>query len=193
MKLKEATHYIFQRMENELPSNLYYHSVIHVKDVMHSARQLAEMEGINEYEKELLFTAVSFHDCGFIYQTGNHEEKGCEIAQEILPQFDYTNEEIARICGMIMATKIPQTPNNILEEIICDADLDYLGRDDFWAIGDKLFQELTELGIIQNENEWNKLQQRFLSSHTYFTQSAKKLREAQKEAHLEKVIKNTHK
>lgn len=187
MKVKQATHYIFQRMENELPANLYYHSVIHVKDVMHSAKQLAEMEGISAYEQELLYTAVSFHDCGFIFQSKDHEEKGCDIAREILPEFGFSTEEIERVCGMIMATKIPQSPKNLLEEIICDADLDYLGRDDFWSIGSKLYQELTELGILQNEEEWNKLQQKFLSSHVYFTESAKKLREQRKEQHLNAV------
>lgn len=152
-----------------------------------AALRLAELEGISDYEKQLLLTAVVFHDSGFIYQTKDHEERGCAIVREVLPQFNYNPEEIERICGMIMSTKIPQKPNNLLEEIICDADLDYLGREDFWEIGNHLYQELSVYGILSNEQEWNNLQLRFLNSHHYFTQSAIQLRQATKQAHLKKI------
>jgi uncharacterized protein len=84
----------------------------------------------------LLKTACLFHDIGFTISGQDHEERGCEIAEEVLPDLNYDSDQINRIKGMIMATKIPQTPNNKLEQIICDADLDYLGRDDFFSIGD---------------------------------------------------------
>ncbi len=187
MKVKAATAYILKRMETELPINLYYHSIMHVLDVLKSASIIADMESVSAYEKDLLTTAVAFHDSGFIYHAKNHEEMGCNIVREVLPEYDFTNEEIERICGMIIATKIPQSPNNLLEEIICDADLDYLGRDDFWTIGTKLFHELTEMGILQNEEEWNKLQLNFLENHHYFTNSAKRIREKLKLEHLNKV------
>lgn len=187
MKVKEATAHILKRMESELPINLYYHSIMHVMDVLKSARNIADMEGISAYDTDLLITAVAFHDSGFIYQARDHEETGCRIAREVLPAYDYTDVEIELICGMIMATKIPQTPHNLLEEIICDADLDYLGRDDFWTIGTKLFHELTEMGILQNEQEWNKLQLKFLENHQYFTRSARMIREKLKLEHLNKV------
>jgi hypothetical protein len=88
---------------------------------------------------------------------------------------------------MIMATKIPQTPNNLLEQIICDADLDYLGRTDFWDIGNKLFQELMSLNAIKSEQEWSRIQLVFLNQHQYFTDSAKNLRAVEKENHLQKI------
>jgi len=188
MKLNEATDYILKRMERELPLNLFYHSIAHVKDVMQSAAIFAEMEGLSHYEKDLLKTAVAYHDCGFIINGKNHEELGCEIARENLPNYGYSSEEIETICGMIMATKIPQTPNNLLEEIICDADLDYLGREDFWSIGNKLFLELTDMGVLNTEEAWNKLQLNFLVNHNYFTNSAKNLREKTKVDHLNKVM-----
>ena len=109
----------------------------------------------------LLLTAVLFHDSGFLKQQKEHERVGCDIAREYLPEYDYSPEQVEMICGMIMATKIPQTPHNKLEQIICDADLDYLGRDDFFTIGNKLYDELCMYGIISTELEWNKLQVRF--------------------------------
>lgn len=187
MKIAQANAHILKRLENELPGYLYYHSLQHVLDVHHSAMKLAEMEHVSERDKQLLSTAACYHDCGFIYQSKDHEEKGCEIAWQTLPGYNYTEEQIEKICGMIMATKIPQSPKNKLEEIICDADLDYLGRDDFWEIGNKLYHELSEMKILETEEQWNRIQLSFLNSHNYFTQSAKATRQETKVLHLQKV------
>jgi exopolyphosphatase/pppGpp-phosphohydrolase len=145
------------------------------------------MEKISEYDSMLLQTAVLFHDSGFTIQSKDHEELGCKIVRESLPIFGYTPEEIASICGMIMATKIPQTPTNIMEQIICDADLDYLGRDDFWEIGYNLYKELEIYGILTDERDWNKLQLKFLNAHQYFTYSAKSIRKEKKDAHTKRI------
>jgi len=120
MKFKEAELYILEKLKNELPSNLYYHSYSHVMDVLQAAITYAEMENISEYETTLLKTAVLYHDSGFIVQSKDHEMLGCDMVQAKLPEFDYTEEEINRDQGMIMATKIQQTPHNILEQIVCD-------------------------------------------------------------------------
>lgn len=188
MKFKEAESFILDKLKNELPSNLYYHSFSHVMDVLQAAITYAEMENISEYETTLLKTAVLYHDSGFIVQIKDHEMVGCDMVQATLPEFEFTDEEIKRIQGMIMATKIPQTPHNILEQIICDSDLDYLGREDFWQIGNNLYKELEIYGILNNQEDWNRLQLKFLSSHQYFTQSAINLRNEKKTQHLNLVI-----
>lgn len=109
---------------------------------------------------------------------------GCQVARDSLPAFGYTQHQIDRICGMILATRIPQKPQNRLEEIIADADLDYLGRDDFRIIGNRLFEELQTYGIIRTEQQWNALQIDFLEQHHYFTQTAIKTRKEKKEKHV---------
>ncbi|MBJ7429522.1 MAG: HD domain-containing protein [Bacteroidia bacterium] len=187
MDYQKASDFIINKIKTELPGNLYYHSYNHVMDVLQAAIQLGEMENLSEYDLTLLKTAVLFHDSGFIKQNNEHEAIGCEIAKESLPNFNYSTEQIETICGMIMATKIPQTPNNLLEQIICDADLDYLGRDDFWVIGNHLFMELKMYGVLKNENDWNLLQLKFLTKHNYFTKSAIMLRQEKKNDHIEKI------
>ncbi len=184
MQFEKVKKYILGRLKKELTKNLTYHSLEHIKDVYAAAEQLASLEKISEDEKQLLLTAVLFHDSGFLYSQKDHEKLSCELARLHLPEFDYGPEQIEQICGMIMATQIPQNPKNKLEEIICDADLDYLGREDFFKIGDKLFGELVMYGIIDDEHEWNKLQVRFLEKHHYFTKSAKKLRREKKAENL---------
>ncbi|MCD6010365.1 MAG: hypothetical protein K0Q79_227 [Flavipsychrobacter sp.] len=169
-----------KKLKKELPRNLTYHSAGHIKDVYKSAKRLAKLEGIKGEDLLLLLTAVLFHDSGFLWQQYEHEKVSCEIVREYLPAYGYNEEQIERICGMILATKIPQSPKNHLEEIICDADLDYLGRDDFFRIGNGLYEELCMYGILNNEEDWNKLQAKFLEKHKYFTKSGKKLRKEKK-------------
>jgi uncharacterized protein len=184
MQFKNAKKFILAKLRKDLPKNLTYHSLGHIKDVYQAAENLARLEEVTGDDLTMLLTAVLFHDSGFLRQQVEHERVGCDLAKEFLPAFDYSPEQIACICGMIMATRIPQSPQNKLEQIICDADLDYLGRDDFFTIGNYLFDELCMYGIINNENDWNKLQVRFLESHHYFTDSAKQLRVARKDEHL---------
>jgi len=167
-----------------LPKHLSYHSVAHVIDVYHAAENIGTREHVSGYEMQLLLTAVLFHDTGFIHGVNGHEEESCRIANQYLPGYGYTIDEIKKINGMILATKVPQLPKNHLEEIICDADLDYLGRDDFFPISNNLYSEFKENRIVSSENEWNKLQVTFFENHHYFTNTSLKLRQEKKEQHL---------
>jgi hypothetical protein len=132
----------------------------------------------------LLKVAALFHDSGFLHVYKEHEEKGCMIAKEFLPVFGVSEKQLQQIFGMIMATRIPQQPKNYLEEIICDADLDYLGRDDFYPIGKTLYHEWKAFGFVRDEEDWNKKQVRFLEAHHYFTDSSIVLRASKKAEHL---------
>lgn len=187
IELSELKQIVFDKLNKELPKHLYYHSLGHVVDVYDSAMRIAERESVDPEGINLLLTAALLHDSGFIYQSKNHEEKGAEIAREMLPQYGYSADEIEQICGMILATKIPQNPRTKLEEIICDADLDYLGRDDFWEIGNSLHREILAGGAEMSVKEWNELQFRFLTAHHYFTETAIAERKHKKQKHLDTI------
>ena len=186
-RYEKTKSFIVDKLSRELPSNLYYHGVHHVLDVLSAAEMLSREEKISEEETELVKVAVLFHDSGFIEGAKNHEQRGCDLAKKKLPDFGYSNDEINAICGMIMATSYPQQPKNHLEEIVCDADLDYLGRDDFFTTGSTLLKEMNTNGSVQTEDDWNKLQESFLNSHRYFTDTANRLRNKKKQEHLEKI------
>jgi predicted metal-dependent HD superfamily phosphohydrolase len=184
MDLQKARNYIESRVLRDWPEGLSYHSAEHIHDVYSAAERLAASEGVNGKDLDLLRTAALYHDVGFVKMAKNHEARSCDIARESLPGFGYNDEDIERICGMIMATNIPQEPRDLLEEILADADLDYLGRDDFWTIGALLYNELRHYGVISNVDQWNGLQIRFLEQHHYFTRTALETRKANKDAHL---------
>jgi len=178
---------ILDRLEKELPSYLYYHNVKHTIDVINQAELIGYGEGVDDEAILLLKTAALFHDAGHIIGYDNHEFYGTQLAKEYLPQFQYNQQQIDRICDLIMATQIPPNPNNLLERIMCDADLDYLGRSDFIPVSNTLYEELKEQDKIGDLNEWNQMQLKFISGHQYFTQTAMNLREVNKQKQIERI------
>ena len=186
-RYKEIEEHILGKLKAELPKDLYYHGLHHTKDVLRSAEMIGRDENITEDEMILLKTAVLYHDSGFTKVYRNHEEIGCDMAREELPKFGFKPDEVEKVCGMIMATKIPQRPNNKLENIIADADLEYLGTDEFWRIGNTLFQEIKTYLNVESERQWNIIQMNFLKSHQYHTTFCRNNREALKQKHLAEV------
>jgi len=189
IQLNDIQEIILDKLEKELPKYLYYHNVKHTIDVVTEVELIGWAEGISDEEMLLLKTAALFHDVGHVVQYDNHEYYGTVIAREILPQYGYTEEQIDRICEIIMATKLPPRPKNLLEDIICDADLDYLGRIDFIPVSNTLYKELKEQDKIGTLNDWNKMQVKFISGHQYFTKTARNLREVNKQKQIERISK----
>jgi predicted metal-dependent HD superfamily phosphohydrolase len=187
MDAEGAKAWILAKLKAELPPGRTYHCLEHTLDVYASAIDIAEAEGVNGEGLALLKIAALYHDAGFTQQDLHHEEAGCTIVREVLPKFGFTKTQVERVCDMIMSTRIPQTPRNKLSRILCDADLDYLGRQDFERIGRTLFEEMRTYGVLRTEREWNELQLRFLERHHYFTATNKRLREPLKRENLAKV------
>jgi HD superfamily phosphodiesterase len=188
MNVEQAEAFITSLLRDKLPVELYYHNLRHTLNVARSAGELAELEGVSvKRERDLLRTAALFHDSGFLVNYPNHEAEGCNLARLHLPGFGYAPGDIDAICRMILATRMPQSPESLLEKILCDADLDYLGRDDFDAISEALLAEWQARGKSYTAEAWNKLQVDFLKSHRYWTASAARRREAKKREHLRRI------
>jgi uncharacterized protein len=187
MQFDLLKNYVFEQLEKNLAPTLYYHGAHHTLYVYNAALKIAEHEKITGDDHTVLMTAVLLHDFGFLETYNNHEEKGCVMARQILPGFNYSQGEIDQVCAMIMRTKIPQIAFNKLEEIICDADLDYLGTEHFLTIGNQLYKEFLHYGVVKDEEGWNRLQMKFLVAHQYFTGYAKEFREKKKQENLKLI------
>ena len=194
---KKAERHIMKVLRQRLPENLHYHGIHHTYDVVKAVERIAIMEGVMDDDIFVLKSAATYHDAGFVEQYDSNEPVGARLAEEILPKYGYTEEQIEEVKKLIYATIIPHQPKSKLEEIICDADLDYLGRDDFFQIADTLRMELRDHGKIKSDRLWDEIQVKFLTQHQYFTASAKKMRRAKKQKHLEiikqKLVENNYK
>jgi HD superfamily phosphodiesterase len=160
---------VIQLLENGLSDKLTYHNVSHTLYVLQQVEIIAKKENLNENDLMLLQVATLFHDSGFIKTPINHETESCNIARKYLREFGFTNEKIEIICGMIMATKIPQQPKNKLEMIIADADLEYLGTASYHEIASGLYKELKNFNNNLTSKDWLHIQIQFLENHYYFT------------------------
>jgi len=178
---KKARDYALQRLERDLAPHLYYHSLGHTRDeVVPAAERLATELGVTGMEYILLVTAAYFHDLGYIERMDDHELTSARIASEVLPGFGYSPEQIETIARIILATKLPQSPQTLLEEIMADADLDTLGREDFLQRGYDLRAERAALGKSISDAAWFRSQLEFIQAHHYFTPTAHRLRDRQK-------------
>jgi uncharacterized protein len=184
--------YVLRRMERDLSPQLTYHSLDHTQhEVVPAAESLASREGLKGEDFRLLITAAFFHDVGFIVQYDGHEGASVRIASDILPTFSFQPVKVDIVCKAIMATRLPQSPANLLEEILVDADLDVLGRENFFPRSKDLQRELNALGRGMDDEQWYTTQVKFLKGHTYWTASARELLNAQKQrniAHLEQLL-----
>ena len=181
---------IISKLEQNLPAHLTYHCAAHTKEVLRNAVFLAEKENVSGRDLCLLKIAALYHDTGFLLDRKEHEQKSCVLAMEDLKN-ELKEEDLEKICGMIMATRIPQEPKNKLERILADADLEYLGTDDFETISGNLYRELLHFNPSLSTEEWLDLQIKFISNHSYHTGFCKKQREPKKQENLEKLKRRT--
>ena len=188
MDFKQMKTQIINKLKSLLPDNLYYHDVPHSLNVEKAIIRYANLEGMEDEEILLLRTAALLHDSGFMVQYDDNEDLAIEFSKTFLPQFGYSNNQIDVICKMINATKHSVQPKNIMEEVIIDADYDYLGRPDYPPIVNKLRKEMKEYGTEFTDIDWIKYQLNFLeNTHQYYTVTAKNIRDLGKQSRIQKL------
>ena len=169
---------------SRLPGNLLYHCAGHTLEdetgVVGVADKLARKEGISPYQRELVVAAAYLHDAGYIERYNKNEAIGARIAGEVLPLCGYDPMEIDLIQKMILATEMPANPKTHLEKILCDADVDNLGRNDFFEKNDALRREIG----VNDLKGWYENSIKFMESHQFYTASAKNLRQAKKDENI---------
>jgi uncharacterized protein len=182
---KSAKDHALERLAQDLSPQLFYHSLYHTRDeVLPAVRYLAEQEGVVGDTFQVLMTAAFYHDIGFIVQYQDHETASAMIAAKALPQYGFSTDQLEIIQGIIMATRLPQSPNTLLEKIMADADLDVLGKPDFLSRNQDLRRELEAQGHCIDDLEWYTGQVNFLKSHPFKTRTARERRGPQKQRNL---------
>ena len=188
MDFSEAKDYIVERLVTELPKDLYYHGAHHTFDVVKSVHSLSIGEKLSNADFFILLTAAYFHDAGYIYKYERNEPIAVRMAQDVLPKFDYTDEQIKIIENIILATESAVQPQTPLERIMCDADHDYFGRHDYLKISVSLRKEFAVYDKVYSDIEWLTLQIKYLEEkHQYYTKTAIATRQPMKEAQLVKL------
>ena len=183
--LPAAAEWVRGRLETELPAHLTYHCAAHtIDDVVPAAERLADAEELPVRDRTVLITAAWFHDMGYIVQSEGHEYIGIAFAEGKLPDLGYGPGDVDAVAGLIRATQLPQRPENHLAGLLADADLDVLGRDDFFDSNDALRRELAAGRPDDGDAAWLDDQIMFLTQHRYHTATARGLRDRTKAHNL---------
>ena len=187
-KFQQAAQYAINLLQRNMLPAFTYHNMDHTLDVVDACTHLAELEGIDGKNSQLLLIAAYFHDTGWTAIFGMdtdtynarrilHEEQAVQIVRDILPTYNFTFEEIETITRLIMATKRDHTPADVLEQIIVDADMSPIGQvpSSFLRSNDALRRELEAFGMKVKDTEWYENQKDFLETCCYYTASAREL------------------
>lgn len=165
-ELKEK---IFDDLSNILDENYSYHNLDHTKRVISAAVDIGRNYDLSEKDWRCLLTACLLHDYGFIESHVEHEKISAKLSSQILPKYGFSETDIQIINSLIIATKLEEKPKNLLESIIRDSDLEYLGSEDFIKISPLLKREWINCNVIKSDSEFYKIQYEFISNHSFYT------------------------
>ena len=194
-EIVNKAHQYVQKIFNEhAPPENVYHNLSHTTEVVSAAKEIAAAEGVSDDDLELLIIAAWFHDSGYVKTCKGHEEVSVGYVKEFLQSINYPEDKIKKIESLITITKVPQSPKNHLEEIICDADLSHIGMKGFEEKGDLLRLEYEKRGgKVFADHEWLEISLEFLNQHNFFTSYAKEKFGIQKNIHFIKIEKQLKK
>ena len=186
----EAEAYATNYISEHVPKEYAYHDIQHTKNVVDSCLEIGQHYDLSAKEIEILQIAGWFHDTGYDKGAENHEERSIKYVKDFLSKYSYSAEDTQRICACIQATKMPHQPNSILEQILCDADLNHLGKKTYWDRCGKVRQELTMTRKTNmSEQEWMDFEINFITNHQFFTPIAKELYGKLKQKHIKQLQK----
>ncbi|MCB0742716.1 MAG: HD domain-containing protein [Ignavibacteriales bacterium] len=190
MNIEAIKNHVIEYFSKNNPPENIYHNIDHVKEVVEMVKIIAAFENVSIKELELLTAAAWLHDIGHIKTWANHEELSANYAKNLLLACECSEEEIEVVLGCIRATKIPHKPNNLLEEIICDADVSHIGSTDFFKKSDLLKLELARReNKIFTDSDWINRNIQFIIETKIYTNYGTKNWEQQKQINLAKLRK----
>lgn len=176
-------------LKNQLDKTLTYHGYHHAKDVLKCVDADVKRNKFDDHKSELFRIAAFTHDIGYIDTYKGHEERGVEIVSEIMFEEGYNDKDVAYVKKLILATKPEKRVRTLEEKIMKDADLDYLGRSDFYKVAKTLFNEWVANGIIIDDfNLFEKQELHFLINHKYQTEYAREKRSPGKNKRIAELM-----
>lgn len=184
-KLQKVSAFVYQFLKSELPDNLYFHNISHTLEVVRAVTEIGVNEGLSVGDLEPVKIAAWFHDSGYHSKYLGHEDESIRIAGEFLKNNLYPSDKTEIVISCIQATRYPQAPLSLQEEILCDADLYHFSRPDYGEHEQNLRKEWgAYFNKFYTDEEWAKDNCQLLLSHRYFTRYGKRVLQVRKEQNI---------
>ena len=165
--------YVRELFEEHSDRQLPFHNLEHTEGVVEAARTIGKECGLTPVDLEVVTLAAWMHDIGYLFTYANHEEKSAEVARNFLNEENYPEQSLEQVVGCILATRMPQRPDGLLEEVMCDADMSHLQRKDFLKRSEALRKEWEiHMNEMVTDVEWMEETLRFMREHHFFTEYA---------------------
>ena len=189
--LSAAQDFVTDLLINKLDKTIHFHTLQHTQEVMAGCETMADYYRLEDEDRFALMLAAWFHDTGYTGgKASGHENVSVELSTKFLNEHKVNQQVVNKVIGCISATRLPQTPHTLIEQIICDADLFHLGTSDFKEKNRLLREELNDFGNLElSKKDWRKKNIEFLSKHTYFTSYANEHLDPLKQVYLEELNK----
>lgn len=167
-----------------------FHSITHTEQVVAGVLELATELQLSDEDTEMLQIAAWFHDTGYDQGQDSHESRGMAYAADFLKKAAYPESRIAIVTEAIRATHMPQSPESLLSQLLCDADMCHLGKKSYWERSSKIRHELMlTKGRFMSEEEWMEFEIAFMLKHNFHTPVAEMMYGAQKRKHIKMLMK----
>lgn len=189
--LLQATEaYVTEHFEKNVSKDFVFHSLEHVQDVVKAITEISSAYELSDKKVELLYLAAWFHDTGYDKGSEGHEGRSCHYAEEFLKKQNVPQEDIQTVIECIRSTRMPQSPMNRMQSILCDADLSHLGNALYWDRCGRVRQELLlTRNRIMTDIEWVDFELNFMVNHHYHTGEGERLFGEQKRKHIRQLDK----
>lgn len=192
--LQDAAAHVERFIDEHVGPNFVFHNFQHTYAVVTALREIMEHFQLSEKDKFILEISAWFHDVGYTEGWAGHEQRGVEAAHEFLKTKNIDQAILEQVKDCIMATAIPHDPQNLLQKIICDADLSHLGESSYWDRCGRVRQEFAlTRNMIMSDQEWIDFELNFMLGHEYQTEAARELYSERKARHVKQLIKRKRK
>ena len=185
--LLDARTFVSDLFLNKVNKSIRFHNLDHTQGVVLACEEMADYYHLQPEDRTTLLLAAWFHDTGFSSgDSHGHEDVSIQLVTEFLKEHKADEQLIQKVVGCIEATKMPQSPVTLLEQILCDADLFHLGTEEFFIKNKQLREEL--IGFSNQDiskKQWRKMNITFLQNHKYFTDYCRRKLQPVKEKNLE--------
>ena len=183
----KAGRYVTNLLIKSLPRDLLFHNLHHTTNVVRGVRDITKHLDITKEQQEILLLAAWFHDTGFIHTYEGHEAESEKLAKAFLSKANYPSEKLELVLSCIRSTRMPQQPSNILEQVICDADMYHLSLPEYCHLHKLLREEWrTAMNKEWTDRGWIQENIAFLNGHYYWTSYGRDVLQKQKEMNIVK-------
>lgn len=168
-----------------LKDDYAYHNLNHTKKVAAAAEEIGEKSGLTQDELETVIISAWLHDTGYTHGFKDHENQSIENAKLQLSRWNATPAKIEAVCNAIQATEMPQNPQSLIDQVLCDADLYHLANGNLHEVGQRLRAEMAATKEkVFTDKEWTDYNLHFIESHSFFTEYGKTVLEKSKQKNL---------